>query len=287
MSFVTRKPFFGVSDQVRHKPASQPQKLARAFKFPIKKLEIINYLGSEQNRCWSHWEDAQADLRLCCLHRAKVGFLMTKLIYMHRDRVLLLYWLIFFACMPLGQLKPVRQKYVVVFFYLWFLWPIKIISLILSQVNHQAGRIWEIPKKNHLTTWLVSQDPSNPQRRDDKQFRALNISDSATVAAAEVCRHYARRYMSNGMVHIQRSFREFVCAFNKFWLVESWFFDTWSSGSRYITQWKAVVRWPSAVQCICCHWTMYPKINFQPIRICLTHVQIRGMNVGHVSFLWT
>ena len=34
--------------------------------------------------------------------------------------------------------------------------------------------------------------------------------------------HYARRYMSNGMIHIQRPCREFARAFNKFSLVESW-----------------------------------------------------------------
>ena len=43
----------------------------------------------------------------------------------------------------------------------------------------------------------------------------------------------------------------------------------------------------STVRCICCRWTLYPKINFQPIRKCLTHEQIRGMTVGHVSFRWT
>ena len=37
------------------------------------------------------------------------------------------------------------------------------------------------------------------------------------------------------------------------------------------------------VWCICCHWTLYPKINFLPIRTCLTHVQFRGITVGHVS----
>ena len=36
-----------------------------------------------------------------------------------------------------------------------------------------------------------------------------------------------------------------------------------------------------------CGWTLYPKINIQPIRICLTHAQICGMTVGHVSFRWT
>ena len=40
----------------------------------------------------------------------------------------------------------------------------------------------------------------------------------------------------------------------------------------------------STVRCICCRWTLYPKINFQPIRTCLTHAQIFGMTVGHVSF---
>ena len=44
------------------------------------------------------------------------------------------------------------------FFLIWVLRPVKIISLILSQVNHQVGRKLEIPKKNHLNTrkqtWL-------------------------------------------------------------------------------------------------------------------------------------
>ena len=39
----------------------------------------------------------------------------------------------------------------------------------------------------------------------------------------------------------------------------------------------------STVRCICCRWTLYPKINFQSIRTCLTHAQIRRMTVGHVS----
>ena len=52
-------------------------------------------------------------------------------------------------------------------------------------------------------------------------------------------------------------------------------------------QWKAVVHWPSAVWCTCCYWTMYPKKTFQPIRICLMHMQIHGMTVGRVSVRWT
>ena len=35
--------------------------------------------------------------------------------------------------------------------------------------------------------------------------------------------------MSNGMIHVQRSFREFARALNKFWLVESWCLDTMSN----------------------------------------------------------
>ena len=40
------------------------------------------------------------------------------------------------------------------FLFTWVLWPVKIISLILSRVNHKVGRKWEIPEKKHL---------SNPQ----------------------------------------------------------------------------------------------------------------------------
>ena len=57
-----------------------------------------------------------------------------------------------------------------------------------------------------------------------------------------VITHYARRYMSSGMIHVQRSFLELPRVFNKFWLVESWFLDTWSNDSRYIIQWKKVNR---------------------------------------------
>ena len=38
------------------------------------------------------------------------------------------------------------------FFFIWVLWPIKIISLILSWFNHKVGRKWEISEKKHLTT---------------------------------------------------------------------------------------------------------------------------------------
>ena len=62
-----------------NRPAKQ-QKLARSLNFRIYKKEVLYYLGSEQQRCWSDCADAQADLHLCCLHMAKTGFLMTWLI---------------------------------------------------------------------------------------------------------------------------------------------------------------------------------------------------------------
>ena len=122
-------------------------------------------------------------------------------------------------------------------------------------------------------------------KSDISVVKNINFSMTSAFFIIWFCftSHYARRYMSNGMIHIQRSCREFARAFNKFSLVESWILVRWSSGSRYIVRWKAVVRWPSAVRCICCHWTMYPKNSFQPIKICLRHAQIRGMTTGIVS----
>ena len=38
------------------------------------------------------------------------------------------------------------------FYFIWVLRPIKIISLILSRVNHLVGRKQVIPEKKHLTT---------------------------------------------------------------------------------------------------------------------------------------
>ena len=95
--------------------------------------------------------------------------------------------------------------------------------------------------------------------------------------------------MSNGIIHIQRSFREFARTLDKFWLVESCFLDTLSSEGTYIALWKVIVRWSSTVRCICLHWDKYQKINFQPIRTCLMYARIREWpldmyhSVGHVS----
>ena len=62
-----------------NRPA-QPKKLGRCFKFRAQKLEVLYYIGSEQQRRWSDCADAQGDLRLCCSHMAKTGFLITWLI---------------------------------------------------------------------------------------------------------------------------------------------------------------------------------------------------------------
>ena len=39
-----------------------------------------------------------------------------------------------------------------IIFFIWVLWPVKIILLILSRIKCKVGRKWEIPEKNHLTT---------------------------------------------------------------------------------------------------------------------------------------
>ena len=77
MSHVTRKPDFGVCDQVRHKPACAATEAS--YRLDISDIETrdINYLGSEQQRRWSDCADAEADLRLFSSHIAKTGFLMT------------------------------------------------------------------------------------------------------------------------------------------------------------------------------------------------------------------
>ena len=110
--------------------------------------------------------------------------------------------------------------------------------------------------------------------------RAMKVNDS--IGNDCQLTHYARRYMSNGVIHIQRSFREFVRAFNKFWLVESRFLNTWSC---------RIVKSCCSLAFRCAMYLLpldhVSKNQFQPVRICLTHAQIHGMTAGHVSFCWT
>ena len=61
LSLVTRKPFFGISDQVRLKPAySATERLTTVviWKFVFSKYRHLYYLGSEQQRRWSDCADA-------------------------------------------------------------------------------------------------------------------------------------------------------------------------------------------------------------------------------------
>ena len=45
----------------------------------------------------------------------------------------------------------------IVIIIIWVLQPVKIISLILSEVKHKVGRKFDIQEKKHLSrTWLVS-----------------------------------------------------------------------------------------------------------------------------------
>ena len=69
----------GFATRVDLNRPAQLQRLAGFIKLHINKLEILYYLGSEQQRRWSDCADAQADLRLCCSHMTKTGFLMTRL----------------------------------------------------------------------------------------------------------------------------------------------------------------------------------------------------------------
>ena len=61
MSLVVRKPVFGISDQVRHKP----QKMARGLKFRIKEVEGLCYPCGENKGADQLRGYREADLRLC------------------------------------------------------------------------------------------------------------------------------------------------------------------------------------------------------------------------------
>ena len=51
ISHVTRKPVFGSLQSGKTNRPAQLQRLDIGLKFPIQKLEIFYYLGSEQQRC--------------------------------------------------------------------------------------------------------------------------------------------------------------------------------------------------------------------------------------------
>ena len=62
------------SDQPGHAPS-----LIRVFVVRIKKACVLSYPLSAQQRLWSDWADAQADLSLPWAHSHFVGFLMRQL----------------------------------------------------------------------------------------------------------------------------------------------------------------------------------------------------------------
>ena len=64
------------SDQPGHLPS-----LIRVFAVRMKKPWVLSYLLSTQQRLWSDWADAQADLSLRWAHTQSVGFVMRRLIY--------------------------------------------------------------------------------------------------------------------------------------------------------------------------------------------------------------
>ena len=64
---------FGISDQVRLKLACSATETS--WRLEILDIETTGIILSKQRIA-----DAQADLRLCCSHTAKTGFLMTWLI---------------------------------------------------------------------------------------------------------------------------------------------------------------------------------------------------------------
>ena len=61
------------------------------------------------------------------------------------------------------------------------------------------------------------------------------------------------------------------------------YMSQWTTFDQSESRMSPSVENRSTVRCICCCWTLYPKINFQPIRTYSMHVQFRGMTVGHVS----
>ena len=60
-----RKPVFGVSDQIPHKPGCTKHKMARGLKFRIQEVEGLCYQCSESKGADQLRSYREADLRLC------------------------------------------------------------------------------------------------------------------------------------------------------------------------------------------------------------------------------
>ena len=79
MSLVTRKPVFGIFDQVRLKPACSADETSQGLEISAMASRgiILSWQQTTkgEKRC-SDCADVQADLLLSCSHMAKAGFLM-------------------------------------------------------------------------------------------------------------------------------------------------------------------------------------------------------------------
>ena len=88
-----------------------------------------------------------------------IYFILFYFIYLF---IYLFYFILFYIFFLLGFYGPSRlfiylfiylfYFILYIYFFTWVLRPVKIISLILSQVNREMGQKREIPEKNHLTT---------------------------------------------------------------------------------------------------------------------------------------
>ena len=94
--------------------------------------------------------------------------------------------------------------------------------------------------KNNLTCDLAAAHKN--WRQETFKLTSGCKSNCFPLTSAEV---NLKVYCPWQRIHIQRSFREFARALDKFWLVESSFFDTRSSEGRYCALWKVIVRWSS------------------------------------------
>ena len=80
MSLVVRKPVFGVSDQVRHKPGCTTTEDGWTLEIWDLGSERLYYLCSENKGADQLRGYRSADLRLCFSHMQKADFLTTSLI---------------------------------------------------------------------------------------------------------------------------------------------------------------------------------------------------------------
>ena len=91
LSLVLRKPVFGISDQVRHKPGCTATEMAWGLKFRIQEVEEFYYPYSENKGADQLRGYREADMRLLFSHMQKAGFLTTRLILFLWSIYLLIY----------------------------------------------------------------------------------------------------------------------------------------------------------------------------------------------------